>query len=439
MRFVSKKLYLSGSDWVINLLDYLTKTKTSAGGCSSQIVLVLDSPVDAELLQGKLTRFLQEFPLIRGTVTRDLNLAPYWKIPKKPADTPQIEIHRLEDTRTDLFPLLESSVNRQFKTEDEHLAFRLIECGGRESFLVMTFDHLLFDAFGAEAFLNLFREFLASDDISQVSKGLVLAAPAQLSEWMKKFYAGRNVNRKMIALSASPPEALSLPLQTSGDFHFRLISFDTQETAKIYETAYATAGYLMEVCFLLPVIIQTVHQLFAGRGVPSSNCLVPMSINLRTGKDIRAEIFLNHVSYIFFQIPTDLHFDGLIAAVKEQMYDQVKSGLSQDIVDASLLTRIAPLALLKVVSRLPFKGKIASFCFSHLGRSAYLAPELNGVTVRNLFHMPRLPVPPGLGFFFNCFNGRLNLMISYLDGLLSEEEAITLETGIRHGLTACQS
>jgi hypothetical protein len=48
--------------------------------------------------------------------------------------------------------------------------------------------------------------------------------------------------------------------------------------------------------------------------------------------------------------------------------------------------------------------------------------------------MPRVPVPPGLGFFSNYFSGRLNLVISHLDGLISDEEALTLENSLKEKL-----
>ena len=53
--------------------------------------------------------------------------------------------------------------------------------------------------------------------------------------------------------------------------------------------------------------------------------------------------------------------------------------------------------------------------------------------------MPRVPVPPGLGFFCNYFNGKLNLVISYLEGLVQNEEINMLEAGLRKRFGAGQS
>ncbi len=51
--------------------------------------------------------------------------------------------------------------------------------------------------------------------------------------------------------------------------------------------------------------------------------------------------------------------------------------------------------------------------------------------VANIFHMPRVPVPPGLGFFSNYYNSKLNVVISYLDGVLTDDDVLELDRGIR--------
>jgi hypothetical protein len=82
------------------------------------------------------------------------------------------------------------------------------------------------------------------------SKGFPYA-PAHLSEWKKKFLAGRNVNRMIVALSKTPPATLPVPSGKNRGFKFRLISFNQQETQTIIDNAYREAGYLMETPYLL--------------------------------------------------------------------------------------------------------------------------------------------------------------------------------------------
>lgn len=426
-----RKRYLSGSDWVINSLDYVMKSVTCSGNIC-QIVLILDSALDEQILRTSLNRFVKQFPVLQGKVARDIKLTPYWKIPASIERDVHLKVSYMPGSSSPeiILPKLLQNANRPFPDDDEYIDFHLFTSGERSA-LVMRFDHRLFDARGAESFLNLFQKSLESDfplcDITFTSS-------MELTEWKRKFVAGRNVNRRIIALSKSTLQ--SLPLQkdcgTKG-FIYRLLNFDKQETATIYDRANQEAGYLMESLYSLAAITGAVHELFANRPGSGSSYLIPVTMDIRPGKDPLQEIFFNHVSYLFYQIPVELGNDmnSLITLFKQQMYDQVKSGFPRDLADASMLTRIAPLSMLGKLLYMPINGKMATFAFSHLGKSSYNSNEFMGSAVENIFHMPRVPVPPGLGFFSNLYNNRLNLVISCLDGLLADEELQLLETGIR--------
>jgi hypothetical protein len=426
----NRKRYLSGPDWVINTLDYLMKVSTCAGNMS-QIVLRFKEPVDENTVRTRVTGFVKRFPVLAGSVSRDIKLAPYWKIPRHAGSEVTFTVHHADEGRNGdaLLSYLEQSANTPFRDERDHLAFRLHRYQGGCA-LAMAFDHRIFDARGAELFLNLFQQDMnagtAQGDISFTSS-------SGLTQWSKKFLAGRSVNRRIIALSKFQPEALPLPSGADRRCRYHLLSFDERETAGIYDQAYAEAGYLMESPYLLAVIIESMHALFSSKQATGTSYLVPVTMDLRPGKDPLQEIFFNYVSYLFYQVPADAVSDraGLIALIKQQMYDQVKSGFPRDLAEASLLTRIAPLPVLGRLLHLPMKGKMATFAFSHLGKSAYQHSRFMGEEIVNLFHMPRVPVPPGLGFFSNYFNNRLNLIISYLDGLLGEEDIRLLDTEIR--------
>jgi hypothetical protein len=427
-----RKRYLSGSDWVIGALDNMMKRRTSAGNMS-QIALALSSKPDENEVRFRLNRFASQFPALQGTVSRDILLAPYWKIPARTKRELSVTVHHLDeaDSIHSFLPRLELCANIPFRDKREHVAFHLIQ-GRNRSVLAMTFDHRIFDARGAESFLNLFHDH---DNGAGVSGGIEFSSTAALTGWTGKFVAGRNVNRKMMSLSRCAPEALPLPVNGNGMCRYRLLSLNEQETSAVYEQAYREAGYLMESTYLLAVVIQAAHGLLSKKFTPATSYLVPVTMDLRPGSDQVQEIFFNYVSYLFYQVPVNEAGDRkqLTGLLKQQMYDQVKSGFPRDLAEASLLTRIAPLSVLGMLLHLPLKGKMATFAFSHLGKSSLQQPQFLGQRIETVFHTPRVPVPPGLGFFSNYYNNRLNLVISYIDGLLSEQDLDTIERGLLRG------
>lgn len=434
MLLSKQKRYLSGSDWVINTLDYLMKAATGTGNLS-QVVLVLDSPLDACEVRNRLTVFVKQFPVLQGQVSRDLKLAPYWKIPTKSGRDVTLTIRNADTpvSEASLLAHFENSVNAPFRDDMEHLAFHLFRDPER-CLIAMVFDHRVFDARGAELFLNLFQQNLNTGSPA-VSGDIAFLSTAALTQWSKKFLAGRNVNRRIIGLSQATPTALPVPESAGRSHRYHRLSFSEEETTALYERAYQEAGYLLESPYLLAVILQSMHRLFTTRNMSSGSYLIPVTLDLRPNKDPLQEIFFNYVSYLFYQVPAGEVADrkGLIALLKQQMFDQVKSGFPKDLAEASLLTRIAPLPVLGKLLHLPMKGKMATFAFSHLGKSSYQHPLFMNRKVAELFHMPRVPVPPGLGFFSNYYNGRLNLVISYLDGLLRDDEVQMLDQQIREG------
>lgn len=425
-----RKRYLSGPDWIINTFDYLLKSNTSHGNIC-QVVLQLAAPLPEDKIRVQLNLFVKKFPILQGTIRRDYKLAPYWKIPAAMQRDVHLNVTQLPDGASPelLFNKLAQNANSPFLCNQEYLDFHLFQTNGR-SLLAMRFDHRLFDGRGAESFLSLFHKSLSDAagcaDISFVSS-------ADLTDWSSKFEAGRNVNRALIELSKLVPRSLSAQVKSGNAFKFRQLCFTRQETAAIYEKAYREAGYLMESPYFLAILIQTIHELFLSRSDTGSCYLIPSTMDLRPGKDPLQELFFNHVSYIFYQAPVEQADDlkGLITLFKQQMYDQVKARFPRDLAQASSLTRILPLPLLGKLFNLPMHGKIATIAFSHLGKSSYQSNSFMDCPIENLFHMPRVPLPPGLGFFSNLYDEQLNMMISYIDGVISDDELNLLESGIR--------
>jgi hypothetical protein len=250
--------------------------------------------------------------------------------------------------------------------------------------------------------------------------------PAHLDRWREKFEAGRRVNRAFLRLAENaPPRALRLaPGRDSRGFGFDVISFDERQSREIMNGADRQAGYLMAMPYTMAVAMQTLHEIFVKRGVDRGHYVVPVTVDNRSSREATEDVFFNHVSFLLFRIEAREveDFSALLGTIKRQMYEQVKAGLGRDLWEASFLMRIAPPRLLSWLMHLRFKGEIASFCFSFVGETGDMPRRFMGKRIRRSYHMPRVPVPPGLGVFFQQSQGRLNAILSHARGLLSREE-----------------
>ena len=427
------KRYLTGIDWIVHVLNYMTIKETGAG-FMSQIVIEVSGNVNTLEIENSLNAFIKKHTVVNGYFSRDINLAPYWKIP--PVKKPGISLDTVTVKEGESFDVilknLENGINTLFKNKREHIAFHVLTGCGR-SYIAMTFDHLLFDARNAEAFLNMFqKDWEGRED----SGNMTITEPAHLSMWMDKFKAGQRVNRAFIKIAGkAPPRVFPLPSGKNG-FKFKLLSFGTKETEAIAENAFNEAGYLMLMPYALAASVCALHGIFKGRGISSGDYVIPVSIDTRKQEEITKQMFFNHVSFFIFKAEASVvsDFQALLKSIKEQMYTQVRSDLPGDICKASLLMRIAPASLLGRLLKIYFKGEIASFCFSYVGRTAYTYPYFMGNKITNIFHMPRTPVPPGIGIFFQQSNEKLNVILSYLDGMLSADEEEIILTSLKSRL-----
>jgi len=230
---LKNKYYLNGFDWVMGVIDIIMRRTTGAGN-ASQVVFMLDTPPDEERFTSSLKRFLALFPVIGGSVSRHYTLTPFWKIPKNGGPPPVgLTVTRLPEGagEADVMDVLTRCINTPFKGRHEHLAFHLVYGSGVQC-VAMTFDHRLFDARGAESFMNLFQEYLSSGEQAGVADGVRLTQKLDLRDWRDKFLAGQTVNRRMIALSREAIRSLPLQMDMARQgFRYRIVSFDRERAA----------------------------------------------------------------------------------------------------------------------------------------------------------------------------------------------------------------
>ena len=430
VRRARQRRYLTGIDWIVAAMDRATRRSTG-GSNASQIVIELDAPPDARRFSDGVAALAGRLPVVGGRPARAWNLAPYWRIPRRSADVP-VESIRVEGT--DEGPALTALANAPVGGRGSCLAFGLVTTADGRGFVAMRFDHRLFDAQGAELFLDLLRRKLDGEDVDDALAGISLSEPSHLNAWRRRYETGRLFMREVRALRSVAPVVFPRPTPLRGRaFRFRRMTFDADATAAIRARADREAGFLMFMPYVAAAAAGALHTVARGRALPGEEYVVSVSVGQRPLDAMQAEVFFNRLSFLLFRLPAGALDDraALLGAIRGQMYEQVKSGFAAAAAESSMLMRIVPLSLFSRMLLWPMRGEFASFAFSCLQDGALSAERFTVHGVRNVVHMPLIPVPPGLGLVAHRFRDRMTATLCHLDGVLDEAEAATVEAEFR--------
>ncbi len=431
-----RRRYLSGMDWIVATLGEMTRRATGHRN-SFQVVLDLDRPIDAGAFRAALNGFASGLPFLWGRPSRDWSLAPYWRDDRAPRG----RALRVEEAALpagapphEVEAWLEERVNLPEASGAGAVGAHVLAVGRDRGLVAFTFDHRLFDARGAEMFIELLQRHMAGEDCRDAIARVPRFVSAGLDHWRRRFLSGQTVNRFMIAMSRDPHRIL--PRRREGGavrMRFRPFSLGEAESAAIEKAAFAAGGYLMMTPHLLAAFTRAVHTAFETKGSRSPVYVASVSTDRRPPNGGASTLFFNHLSFLFFRVPADLatHGRDLVGALKRQMYDQVRDGLPAALADACMLMRIVPVRWLGRLILAMMRGEFSSFGFTCLGDSGVGDRAFAGARVTNLFHMPVMPVPPGLGLIVNRFGTRLNVVLTHLDGMLDDGDAAGIEQAFR--------
>ncbi len=399
-------------DWIIQALDHASRKKLRCGN-SFAITAELTGPFNTSEFQKKFLDYCAGFPQLRARVRRGWNLAPYWQF-LPPEKMPARWVQEDEAPGiAEALRMVEASLNADL--EQESLPIKVLAVRVPDRLLLgFIFDHRFFDARGGEIFLQEFQNYFLSGGSSK--NGEFSPAPASLDHWAEKFEAGRKVNRARIARE-SGMEIQSLKEKGSEPARnrFEIRSFTREETAEIEKRCAEKSGPFMFLQYSLVFAVQAMRALFNRKKV-KGDLIIPVTRDLRPDSSPE-KMFFNHFSFLFFRVPAGrpADFENLLKTLQVQFYEQVKNRMAEALWEASMLIRIVPRPFLS--------DPKASFSFAALGESAYRDEFLMRARIENMIHLPRVPARPGAGFFFSRYRGRLNLVFSYIDSLVTEEEA----------------
>jgi hypothetical protein len=420
------RYYFSGVDWVMAALDRLNKNHSAIGN-HSQLVLVLKGYLDKTALAALLEIKISQSLFYKGTIRRAWHhLAPYWVPQPQAFDRKDIQFFDLVSKSCDkLDATIQACAKIPFKDEKTFLAFVLIHCNDH-SYLMMRFDHKLFDARGAEALLG----HILDESDPAGSYDFPSQSP-QLDLWKTRFASGQHINRFLRSIY-SPETRVACLAQTAGPditHHFFHTSFSREQTETIEKNAMKNAGYLMNGIFFLSCAAKGFDGL-CKKEKGSQDLLIPINVDMRETKFASEKFFFNHLSFMFFKVRTGLKISEYIQLLKKQFIDQTRNKTLFHFMNASLLMRIVPLGTLSNFMNKWFKKNPCSFSFSYVGNQGFNIERVKGHSIVNLFHIPIVPVKPGVGIFFTRFNNKLNMIIASFDNTLCEKDGQYLQEKI---------
>ena len=412
---------------MVRALGCRTRAETGAGN-DSQVVLVLNGVPDHVALQRALADLVVQNPVLAGRCRRNpLNLAPYWDVTRPArAEDLCLGVHDIADgvPVSEVLATLSDAVSDPLDGP-VRIAFALTRQADR-AYLSMRFDHQILDAVGAERLLMRISD--GGDRAAAVNVG---DRPSHLDQWRDKFRSGQVVNREILALRGEhPPASVPLPAGRRRGVRrtrFMFRTYSASETALINARAETCVGYLLLLPYLLGVSVRALHHVCSRAGIAEGDYVIPVSIDSRAPGSGGDCVFFNHLSFNFYRFNAAAagEHTALWQQAVEQMYAQVQKRVAYHLANVGMLMRILPAPWLGRLMTLPLGGRLGSMSFALVGREGYTSETFMGVPVEQSFHMPRVPVPPGLGVFFTRYRQKLTLVFSYLDGMLDESAAAT--------------
>jgi hypothetical protein len=399
-------------------------------------VVECDRPIAPERLRRALDRLLDCCPWPASRLRRGFPWgALHWAAGPREALVPPPVRHRSVSSPAELHDALEAELNAPIDPRREApLRFLLVdgwpEETGRHGFLVVTWFHSLMDPRGAE---NLVRHLVELDDAGDVRQADHESPPFTGAQdprpLLERARLGRQNLEYMRALMTTPPVSLGSQRTTSGRSRFWQGTFVEQDPIVNGKRA------ARDICWRLALVGKALTALWEKRRLPDVPYVVPISIDLRPKGDA-GPVIGARLAFHFARFAPSETADvvGLSKSLRRHMTDAIREG--------HLDTNAAGMEFLKyrplwMMARALPGGPHAEMCSFNCADTMdfAVAPDtIFGARLVNGYHAAAVLPRPGVGVFFNRCGAASNLVVSWIDGVVDEDDVAQIVDVVREGM-----
>jgi len=427
-----RRLPLRGADLV--LLAHHPRWKGVGLGHNTLLVVECDGPIESDRIARAWDRFLDVCPWPAARLRRPfpwgkLHWAAGARASLAPPAVRRVTITAREHLQRELTTELNLAVEprreaplRMLIVDDESAR------PARSSVLVLTWFHPLMDARGGENLLTHLNDL----DRHEGAMPWGDTPPAFVSERDRRSLVQRSriaggSLKYLRTLAPVPPVSAGNQPVPPGRACFRRQSFDASDSTDPRATR--------EICWRVALVGKAMTELWRRRDLADVPCLLPISVDVRPKGELGAT-FGNHLAFHFarFRSVDTADVPGLARALRRQMADAVRDGQIEANQVALEFLQYQPLSRMLRVLPWTTGGELFSFNCADLADWPTALAECFGCKVVNAYHVPVVPPRPGIGVFFNRCGGRNNLVVSWIEGVVTEVEAARIIAVIREGM-----
>jgi hypothetical protein len=393
-----------------------------AASSNALLVVHCDGPLAPERVRRSLERLLDFCPWPAARLRRPFPWGKlHWAAGRRTALAPPPVGRRVVATPEAFHQALDAELNAAIDPRREPpLRFLILDLApdtaGASSVLVMTWFHPLMDPRGAQ---NLLRHLSVLDNhVGDSPWGTAVPAFAPNPDARPLRERGRLARKSVEYMrSVSRMPSASPRVGRNGPVRFRQESFVDRDPAVSQDRA------TREICWRLAVVGKALREVWARRGLPDVPVLLPIAVDLRP-KGEPGPTFGNMLAFHFarFQSSDTADISRLASALRSQMADAIRQGQIEANEVAMTFLQYRPLPMIRRAVRWISGGDTFSFNCADVTEFPVALARCFGRRVVNAYHVPAVPPRPGIGVFFNRCAGRNNLVVAWIDGVLSEDD-----------------